>query len=280
MPVPQDNTLLKRALVALALGPPVAYIFWEKGLTIFIFLVFLTLACQLELYSMLKKTLWLPHAITGIVSSFFILLSGYIGDSSYILAIVIMSLIAYFLIEIFFGSDHKLGNISISLLFNIYPAIFLAFFLKIDQTDFLSSLIWKKNQLLYIVLTIWLFDTVSYLAGRRFGKTAFFSHISPKKTIEGFWGGMIGVAIMGTAVSFYAGGQYGYHFLIIALLSALSGQFGDLAESLIKRDMGIKDSSQVLPGHGGILDRFDSVIFAAPVIYCYILICKHIGAYN
>src|SRR3989339_1093424 len=109
MPVKQDTSLIKRALVTLILGPPVAYIFWTKGLTLFIFLLLLTFACQFEIYSMLKKNLWFPHALTGIISSFLILLSGYIGDSSYILAIVLLSLIAYFLIEIFFGREHKLG---------------------------------------------------------------------------------------------------------------------------------------------------------------------------
>ena len=121
-----------------------------------------------------------------------------------------------------------------------------------------------------------MFDNASYFTGRFFGKHKFFPQISPKKTLEGFWGGIISVVLMGTIVGCLDLKSFKFHFLAIAVLTALAGQIGDLSESIIKREMDIKDSSQLIPGHGGILDRFDSLIFAGPAVYFYLLICARL----
>ena len=117
-----------------------------------------------------------------------------------------------------------------------------------------------------------MFDTASYFTGRRWGRRPFFPSISPKKTIEGFVGGMAGVIVLSVAAGIMAGEALLPHVVVVSILAALAGQAGDLSESLIKRDRGVKDSSGIIPGHGGILDRFDSLFFAGPVVYAYILI--------
>ena len=126
--------------------------------------------------------------------------------------------------------------------------------------------------LVFILLVIWLFDTASYFVGRAFGKHPFFPDISPKKTVEGFVGGLIAVALLGVVTGFCINQLMLWHFFALSVLIGLSGQAGDLAESVIKREMSIKDSSHIIPGHGGILDRFDSLFFAAPAVYAYLVL--------
>ncbi len=119
----------------------------------------------------------------------------------------------------------------------------------------------------------WLQDTAAYFVGRRFGKRPFAPVLSPKKTWEGAIGGflasvltaMIAVPLLGLPVSLLAAG-------LIGAVAGVAGPLGDLAESLVKRQIGVKDSGQLIPGHGGILDRIDSLLFTGPLIYYMILL--------
>jgi len=124
--------------------------------------------------------------------------------------------------------------------------------------------------LLPFVLT-WVNDTAAFFVGRKFGRHPFFQKISPKKTLEGVIGGAI-FTIIGTFIYKYLYGSYLSSFDCLALggLTAVLAPLGDLTESVFKRDVDIKDSSNTIPGHGGILDRFDSLLFTAPVIYYYL----------
>ena len=101
---------------------------------------------------------------------------------------------------------------------------------------------------------------------------AFFQSISPRKTVEGFFGGISGVVILAIAAGIFLGNSYIIHVIALSVLTALAGQAGDLSVSVIKRDRCVKDSSNIIPGHGGILDRFDSLFFAGPVGYAYLLL--------
>lgn len=119
-----------------------------------------------------------------------------------------------------------------------------------------------------VFLSSWVADTCAYFAGRFFGKHKMSPVLSPKKTVEGAVGGIAGAAAAGAVFSFAAEkGESLWQFVLICALAAVLSIFGDLAASAVKRDRGIKDYGNLIPGHGGILDRFDSVIFTAPVIY-------------
>ncbi len=124
-----------------------------------------------------------------------------------------------------------------------------------------------------MMASIWTCDSVAYFAGRAFGKTPLFRRISPKKTWEGGVGGGVGAvaAMIGMRFWFLPYLSVG-DAVMLGLFAAVGGQIGDLAESHLKRDVGAKDSSNIIPGHGGVLDRFDSLLFVAPLWYLYHLI--------
>jgi len=128
----------------------------------------------------------------------------------------------------------------------------------------------ERAWVLILLLTVWTFDTAAYGVGRRFGQRHFIPHISPGKTVEGTVGGVIGaVLVCGLLVA--AVGRPPVAGLVLGLVIALAAQVGDLAESMLKRAAGAKESGRLIPGHGGLLDRIDSFLFAAPVAFLYVV---------
>ncbi len=124
-----------------------------------------------------------------------------------------------------------------------------------------------------VLIVAWLADTGGYFAGRFLGKAKLYEAVSPKKTWAGLWGGLAGalVGVIGLKLLF-ADWLTWLDVVLISIPGCLLGQMGDLAESLIKRSVGVKDSGSLLPGHGGILDRVDAVLFIAPYVYGYLLV--------
>jgi phosphatidate cytidylyltransferase len=125
--------------------------------------------------------------------------------------------------------------------------------------------------LLVLVLTVWSFDTAAYLSGRTFKRGRFLNHISPNKTWSGVIGGTV-AAIVVAGLASWGLGQWLPGGLLLGLAVAVAAQSGDVAESMLKRAAGAKDSGSLIPGHGGVLDRVDSFLFAAPVVFAYLLI--------
>jgi phosphatidate cytidylyltransferase len=130
--------------------------------------------------------------------------------------------------------------------------------------------------LVVCVLGVWAFDSGAYAAGRTWGRRGFMTHISPKKTLEGVVGGIV-VATIVTALTLWLAGAEPIGAIVLGPAIAVAAQAGDLAESLLKRAAGAKDSGALIPGHGGMLDRVDSIIFAAPIVYFYILVLGALG---
>jgi len=125
---------------------------------------------------------------------------------------------------------------------------------------------------LILLAVIWMGDTAALVAGKTFGKSRFAPVLSPKKTKEGAIAGLIGGCAVAAAMQHFLFPDLPFHHVLIAaVLLGFFGQLGDLAESMLKRAAEIKDSSQLIPGHGGVLDRMDSLLFAFPVLYFYLL---------
>jgi phosphatidate cytidylyltransferase len=134
----------------------------------------------------------------------------------------------------------------------------------------LDRLTAQQGWILLLILAVWAYDTGAYLVGRRFGRRRFLSHLSPSKTYAGLIGGLVAVTVV-TAAMLAALGQPAIRGLVLGPLIGLAAQAGDLAESMLKRAAGAKDSGNLIPGHGGILDRVDSFLFAAPVALFYVV---------
>jgi phosphatidate cytidylyltransferase len=173
-----------------------------------------------------------------------------------------------FILEIYRNRPNPLINISTTILGFLYialPLSLLTFFAQPDAKHFMGFPVILTG---YFGFT-WIYDTAAYLYGKQFGKHKFFERISPKKTWEG--------TIAGGVVTLLA--AYGLHFvvpdlpltdwLVLASMVVFFGTHGDLAESLLKRSLNIKDSGNILPGHGGILDRFDTMLISTPFVFLY-----------
>ena len=158
-----------------------------------------------------------------------------------------------------------LGKIFLSIIYIVVP------FTLMVQIPFLNATFnYVNTTILGVFILIWTNDTFAFLVGTNIGKHKLLKRISPNKTIEGFVGGMIFTFI----VSFVVAQQFTtlslIQWVVIAGIVSIFGVLGDLIESMFKRQAGVKDSSNFIPGHGGFLDRFDSVIFAAPFIFIYL----------
>ena len=127
------------------------------------------------------------------------------------------------------------------------------------------------DSLLLLFGILWVGDTAAMQIGRIFGKSKLAPTVSPNKTVEGFFGGLAGAVVISTILYFW---KFSFmnisDMFVIAMGCSIFGQLGDLVESMWKRSLGIKDSSGIIPGHGGVLDRFDSLLFAAPFMYAYL----------
>jgi len=128
----------------------------------------------------------------------------------------------------------------------------------------------QRGWILLLVVGVWSFDTGAFFIGRRFGHRRFLTHISPSKTWAGLVGGLVAVTLV-VAVMLWGLGQPAAMGLLLGPLVGLAAQAGDLAESMLKRAAGAKDSGNLIPGHGGILDRIDSFLFAAPIVTLYVV---------
>lgn len=170
-------------------------------------------------------------------------------------------------------NHNTVGYSDISELFfsTVYVTVLLAYVVLVRKESLGGYLIW------IVFITAWLSDTMAFAVGRRFGRNKLIVEVSPKKTVEGALGGLAGSVIFnlifGVVCSFAFGRSVYYLPLaLLALIAGVMSQLGDLAASCIKREHGIKDFSNLLPGHGGILDRFDSVLFVAPVVYYFVIV--------
>ncbi|MFZ4671410.1 MAG: phosphatidate cytidylyltransferase [Flavobacterium sp.] len=146
-----------------------------------------------------------------------------------------------------------------------------------DQFINIHTINYNPKVIISILVIIWMNDTFAYLVGISIGKNKLFEKISPKKTIEGFVGGIFFSMITGIILATYYLYQSIIQWIILALIIGVFGTLGDLIESKFKRNAGVKDSGTIMPGHGGFLDRLDSIIFVAPFIYLFYQILYYVS---
>ncbi len=174
--------------------------------------------------------------------------------------------------ELYVKAPNPINNWAFTFLAQVYCAgsLSLLNFISIRQDPATASKVYLPLYVAAIFVFVWLNDTGAYLVGSRIGKRRLFERISPKKSWEGFWGGLTTVLLASQGFARYAPEMSRIQWLGLAAVVVLFATWGDLTESLLKRTLGVKDSGTLLPGHGGILDRFDSVLMATPAAYVYI----------
>lgn len=164
-----------------------------------------------------------------------------------------------------FNIEHRKLEDAMATIAGIFYVVFFSFHVTlVDQTGPYSNMVWL------IVITAFGTDIMAYFSGYFLGKHKLCPKISPKKTIEGSVGGILGSVVLSGLFGYFFMPDVIVHCIIIGVLGGIVSQFGDLTASIFKRKMGIKDYGNLIPGHGGILDRFDSVLFTGPLVYYYI----------
>ena len=227
---------------------------------------------QHEFYRLSRKAGAEPQVWTGLLTGVVMYVAivapkhGLLDDYRWLLLLLPLLAIS-FVAELYRKKTAPFTNLAYQFLGLIYVVLPFALFTYFADTQNFEN---DWTLALGYFLLIWANDTFAYLAGRTFGKHKLFERISPKKTWEGTVGGVI--ASMGIAALLWwgFGGIDLVHWLVIGFIIVVFGSLGDLVESMFKRSIDIKDSGTILPGHGGILDRFDGVLISAPVVFAYL----------
>ncbi len=255
--------------------------FWLHPFSFIITGLALLAGTQYEYYLMVRNTgirlQLIPGMVTGILIYLFsTLIAAGIVPSIYFLALIpLMGLMM--VIELYRKSEKPFDSLAHTFFGIIYAAVpFSMFPFAAFSREGLDSLlphggiVFSPGIIIGFFLLIWANDTGAYLAGVSMGRHKLFERISPKKTWEGFIGGMIIAAAVARMLSGWLGIVSSWQWVVIALIITISGTYGDLVESMLKRSTGVKDSGTILPGHGGFLDRFDSAMVAFPLVYLFI----------
>jgi len=257
--------------------------FWLHPVSFVIAGLVMMTGTQIEYYSMIRLTGVRPQAVTGIVTGITAyllstLIAARILEKEYFLLLIPMMSVVI-VIELYRKSDRPFDSLAhtyFSILYTVIPFSmipFSAFF-----REGLSSLLpqdliqFSPGIIIGFFILLWTNDTAAYLVGITVGKRRLLERISPKKSWEGFLGGVVVTAGMGYLISGWLGVVARADWVIIALIVSVAGTYGDLVESMLKRSTGVKDSGTIMPGHGGFLDRFDSLVLSFPLVYLYIAV--------
>ena len=252
--------LLKRVLVAVFFIPLLIYIFHVGDIALASFLALIAFQMMFELREMFfNKGIIVPRII--IVLGLIVFLASIYFGTVLVFASLLLTLIVIMGFDLF---KSKLEGAMIRSSAGIFIVVYIAVLLSsIYHIRLLEN---GRNLILSLLFMIWITDTAAYFVGRTIGKHKGIIKASPNKSFEGFLAGIIFSFVSSYLMMKFLGLSMPQAFAA-AVSGGIFGQMGDLFESALKRDAGVKDSSNVLPGHGGILDRFDSLLLAAPVFY-------------
>lgn len=182
---------------------------------------------------------------------------------------------AIFVAELYRKQTTPFQNIAVTLFGALYVAVPFSLLVLFGFPE-QGITAYQSNLILGFFFLLWSSDTGAYLTGVSIGKHPMFPRISPKKSWEGFAGGIVLTLFVAFIISNYFTALTLVDWLVIAVIICIFGVWGDLVESMLKRSLDIKDSGNILPGHGGILDRFDSVLFSAPIVFLYLQIKNYL----
>lgn len=279
------NLVVRAISGAVLLVVVLGAILWSKW-SFGALLMLITLGGEWEFYRMAQKAGYSPQRNLGLAAGAVIVAVAFammwLLDREATLELqylsIMIGLILYimllvptmFICELYRKSATPIANIGATLTGVVYVALPMALLFFIPLL--LGGGVWRPWVVLFYIFIIWANDVFAYLFGITFGRHRLFERISPKKSWEGFIGGLFGAMAMGYIAATLLEGNYGI-WIGMALIAAITGVFGDLVESLFKRSVDVKDSGNILPGHGGWLDRFDALILSVPFVFIYLIFC-------
>ncbi len=269
-----SKNLAQRLLVAAVGIPLLILISVYNGLYLLVFSIVLAGLAGFELALMLKKRGYYLNRFLSVVLPVICVLSAF-----YNYPVIHVMLLSFFLVSLlvvkhYLGGGSAdlsgfLGDLMAGLIPVIYIGLLSIYIIYLGKTPDYGGLL-----LVFTFLVVWAADTGAYFGGKAFGKKKLAERISPNKTVAGFYGGILGALFAGVVSKLIFLNLGWLDIILMAVAACIMGQVGDLVESGIKRHCQVKDSSSALPGHGGILDRFDSFFFAVPVVYFIAVVWK------
>jgi phosphatidate cytidylyltransferase len=215
-----------------------------------------------------QKPMVVPGMIAGILVFLSFFLYRYASVERSVFLIIPVSGILLFILTIFRQKGHAINSLAVTLMGIIYVAVPLSLFNGLVYHPFKAGFDYQVG--LFLLVIIWLNDTGAYVIGMLIGKHKMFPRISPKKTWEGLAGGLVFAFLASWLMRPIIPDIPPHQVWVLTLAIVVAGTLGDLAESAFKRAAGVKDSGKFMPGHGGLLDRFDSLLFATPIVYLLI----------
>jgi len=255
--------------------------FWLHPYSFFFTGLVLLAGTQYEYYLLIRNSGARPQMITGMLAGILLYsistltASGIIGSNGLLFAVPIITVVL--IAELYRKQDRPFDSIAHTLFSILYTAVpFSMFPFSAFSHTGLSSLlphngiVFSPGIVIGFFLLLWANDTGAYLVGVSIGKHRLMERISPKKSWEGFFGGLFISLAAAWILSGWLGVVDKTGWMIISVIVSVTGTYGDLAESMLKRSLGVKDSGTIMPGHGGFLDRFDSTVIAFPMVYLYI----------
>jgi phosphatidate cytidylyltransferase len=266
----------KRLLVAGIGGPVILVAAWFGGIYFFLLVTAIALVSGFEFLSLIKEKNSSPPIVLILPAIFGLCLIVYVDRIDLLVPLTATFLFFLLTIEVVKSTNNAILNVSGGLLAFFYIGGLMAFMLALRELPVALQLDYRAGGewLVMILLAIWICDSAAYFVGSRFGKSKLAPKISPNKTIEGAIGGIVaGILTTWVCQITFAKSLSAKDALIIGGIVGVFGQLSDLVESMFKRDAGVKDTSPLLPGHGGILDRFDSEMLVMPAVYFYLLLC-------
>lgn len=264
-------------------------IFWNFGSFVSLFFV-VAIWGLYEFYQLSEKLGAKPYKILGLFAGAILFTVSVFSNSNlalffpieHLLSIVFVLVFFIFVTALFDQKNNTVLNLAYTItgiIYSVLPFMLLLNIACIDKaytfnnpsTNYFDNLApYNYHYVLGIILLIWASDVSAYLVGSLIGKNKLYERISPGKT----WEGSIGATILTIGCSFIIANWFPelalIHWIMISIIVCVFGTIGDLVESMLKRQAGVKDSGKIMPGHGGILDRFDSLLFVSPFVYCYL----------
>ena len=259
----------------------IVLVFVREGIPFILGVGLISIIGLYEFYRGIRKTGAEPQEWVGLASAFLFLFAArhqFQEERFSLPGVLTVFVIATLIIELFRKNRAPIKNLGSTFLGAVYVGWLFSYLIAINSIkgviDIHFGVIPLPNRVgawlvLFVSFTTWAADTTAYLVGRKWGKHKLSPTISPGKSWEGLFAGLSASILM----SFIMGGAMRMpwlHIIVLGIGIGIAGLIGDLAESAIKRDIGIKDFGSIMPGHGGILDRFDSLLFAAPLFYYYV----------